>query len=179
MQVRAEGTFSSLKGNDFKSRLLWTSAPPLSLLNITQLSWSGASLCLASLCSHFIHVCCFITIQQQQQQKGTIWSFCGIQKEYSCFLVLAAPRKEVLVHCCSLQVTIACVYIVALSSLPSASQIPKVHIAEGGSGKIKPPWQGREIFTATKGVFLCYALSCQAARWADWGLCLPARLHRN
>ena len=26
---------------------------------------------------------------------------------------------------------------------------------------------------------LCYALSCQAARWADWELCLPARLHRN
>lgn len=116
--------------------------------------------------------------QNSNNQKGTVWSFCEIQKEYSSFLFPAAPRKEILVHCCSFQVTIA-FYIVALASLLSASQILRVHIAEGGSGKIRATWQGSQVFSATKGVFLCYALSCQAARWADWGLCLPARLHRN
>lgn len=59
----------------------------------------------------------------------------------------------------------------------------KVHMAEGGQWEDQSPRydsrQGVELYTATKGVFLCYALSCQAARWADWELCLPARLHRN
>lgn len=84
----------------------------------------------------------------------------------------------------SFQITIPCIYIALSSELSAlADTLWKYTRLRGAVGRSKPPGydsrQGGELYTATKGVFLCYALSCQAARWADWGLCLPARLHRN
>lgn len=53
-------------------------------------------------------------------------------------------------------------------------------MAEGGQWEDRSPpgydsRQGGELYTATKGVFLCYALSCQAARWADLGIMSPCQ----
>lgn len=141
MQVEAEGTFPSLEGNGFWiQRLLWTFVPPLS-------HWASPScpsqvhycVFIASLCSHFIRVCCFVTIQQQ---KETIWSFYEIREEWSSFLFPAAPRKEVLVHCCSPHVTIACILYSSTCQFAKCFTDTHSALAEGGQWEDQSPLAG-------------------------------------